>query len=122
MENEEFVKQAAEYLDTLPLKKFTENFSGTTYWCLPEADASEWISCVSYDSIKVVTEVKIEMYTKHGPVIFTKHAYTVNDFVNFKVMMNSILKDCERIQRKFHSLFKDWKTVQIKNSAKNFEV
>ena len=122
MENEVFVQQATEYLDSLPLKKFTENFSGTTYWCLPEADAGEWISCVSYDSIKVVTEVKIEMYTKHGPVIFTKHAYTVNDFVAFKNMLDSAMRDCEKIQRKFHSLFKDWKAVQIKDCAKNFEV
>ena len=121
MENEVFVQQATEYLDSLPLKKFKEDFSGTTYWRLPEADNLEWISCVSYDSIKVVAEVKVEMYTKHGPVIFTKHAYPVYDFANFKAMMKSILKDCEKTQQKFHSLLKDWKATQIKDCAKNFE-
>lgn len=121
MENEEFIQQAKEYLDSLPLKKFLEDFSGTTYWCLPEADDQEWISCVSYDSIKVVAEVTVEMYEKHGPVIFTHHAYPVRDFTEFKAMMNSVMKDCEKTQRKFHSLFKDWKASQIKNCAKNFE-
>ena len=120
MENEVFVQQAKEYLDKLLLKKFTNNV-GDTYWCLPEADESEWIACVSYDSINVVAEVKVEMFTKQGPVIFTKHAYRVFDFANFKAMMKSIMKDCESVQRKFHSLLKDWKAVQIKDCAKDFE-
>ena len=122
MENEEFVHRAAEYLDTLPLKKFTENFSGTTYWCLPEADNHEWISCISYDAVGVVTEVKVEKYLTRGPVIFTRHAHPVHDFVSFRYKLDAIMKECERVQLRFHLLLKDWKAAQIKNSAKNYEV
>lgn len=125
MENEEFVKQAAEYLDTLPLKKFTENFSGATYWHMPEADESEWISCITCDSkdtVSIITKVKVEENPSSGPVILTRFAYAVHDYLSFKNKIDTVMKDCERAQRKFYSKLKKWKATQIQNSAKNFEV
>lgn len=123
MEKEEFVKQAIEYLDKLPLRKFT-SINDVTFWLMPEADEAEWISCLpsSKDSINIVAEIKVEEHPGFGPIILTRHAFAVHDFVTFKNMIDSAMKDCERAQRKFHSKLKKWKAAQIKDCAKNFEV
>jgi len=125
MENEEFVQQAAEYLDKLPLKKFTNNSVGVTYWRMPEADESEWIACITSDSkdtVSIITKVKVEEHPRLGAVILTRFAFSVHDYMSFKNKIDTIMKDCERAQRKFYSKLKKWKAVQIKDCAKNFEV
>ena len=120
----EFVKQAIEYLEKLPLKKFTSN-TDVTFWYMPEADEAEWIACIpgnSKDSVSITTDVIVEDHPSFGPVILTRHAFAVHDFVSFKNMINSAMKDCERAQRKFYSKLKKWKAAQIKNCAENYEV